>query len=293
MHFRFSLLAHFNAYMIIKKRSNLTISSENVRSVTELLPNTFQQINCSALASESATFEELSIAKNWTYEYLPDHFFHFIKHDERCIFLKRHYGFNEKAMSDEEEEYPLAYGILVHSTVDQVFYMLSSIYQPQNSYCIAVDGNASMAFWRSITYLQNCLPNIIVMKVPPVKWCTKTVLLGVHLCLQQLANSSNNWRYYQYLSGVDLPLRTNHEMVRIFKKLNGSINAEVKPFDPSRLGGLVYCRKIQYLMEPNCSNRAYPQHLVAKRPISLQTVMKLAKFCIFWKKPIVRMRVFG
>lgn len=34
----------------------------------------------------------------------------------------------------------------------------------------------------------------------------------------------------QYLSGADLPLKTNYEMVRIFKKLNGSFNAKVKHF---------------------------------------------------------------
>lgn len=39
----------------------------------------------------------------------------------------------------------------------------------------------------------------------------------------------------QYLSGVDAPLKTNLEMVRIFKALNGTINAEVKDFQRKRL----------------------------------------------------------
>jgi hypothetical protein len=42
---------------------------------------------------------------------------------------------------------------------------------------------------------------------------------------------------FQYLSGVDLPLKTNLEMVRIFKQLNGTINAEVTKFQPERLKG--------------------------------------------------------
>ncbi|KJH42324.1 Core-2/I-Branching enzyme [Dictyocaulus viviparus] len=38
----------------------------------------------------------------------------------------------------------------------------------------------------------------------------------------------------QYLSGVDLPLRTNLEMVRIMKALNGSINSDVERFEQDR-----------------------------------------------------------
>ncbi|VDN02694.1 unnamed protein product [Thelazia callipaeda] len=155
----------------------------------------------------------------------------------RCNFLKTHYGFLEKASSDEELHYSLAYGILVHQNIDQVFYMLSAIYQPQNVYCIAVDGKATQTFWTSINYLKSCLPNITIIKVPVVKWCTYSVLHGVHTCLKNLSKSPYEWQYYQYLSNIDLPLRTNREMVRIFKKLNGSINAEVLKFQPFRLLG--------------------------------------------------------
>ncbi|EYC18183.1 hypothetical protein Y032_0028g1719 [Ancylostoma ceylanicum] len=38
----------------------------------------------------------------------------------------------------------------------------------------------------------------------------------------------------QYLSGTDLPLRTNLEMVRIMKALNGSINTDVEQFEQDR-----------------------------------------------------------
>jgi hypothetical protein len=34
---------------------------------------------------------------------------------------------------------------------------------------------------------------------------------------------------------VDLPLKTNLEMVRIFKQLNGTVNAEVSAFQLDRL----------------------------------------------------------
>ena len=41
--------------------------------------------------------------------------------------------------------------------------------------------------------------------------------------------------FFQYLSGSDLPLKTNFEMVRIFKQLKGTANAEVTEFDQRRL----------------------------------------------------------
>ena len=39
---------------------------------------------------------------------------------------------------------------------------------------------------------------------------------------------------FQYLSGSDLPVRTNLEMVRVMKALNGSINSDVDVFDTDR-----------------------------------------------------------
>uniref|UniRef100_A0A915AEC5 Uncharacterized protein n=1 Tax=Parascaris univalens TaxID=6257 RepID=A0A915AEC5_PARUN len=62
---------------------------------------------------------------------------------------------------------------------------------------------------------------------PAVYHCGSSVLDAVLSCLTKLTLSDHPWKYFQYLSGVDLPLRTNKEMVQIFKRLNGSINAEV------------------------------------------------------------------
>lgn len=45
-------------------------------------------------------------------------------------------------------------------------------------------------------------------------------------CFQHLTFSKHPWRYYQYYSGFDLPLKTNLQMVRIFKQLNGSVIGE-------------------------------------------------------------------
>ncbi|KIH52241.1 hypothetical protein ANCDUO_17658 [Ancylostoma duodenale] len=59
--------------------------------------------------------------------------------------------------------------MLVHKDVAQVLMLLSAIYQPQNQFCIAVDGNSDEKFWRIITELARCYPNIQVFEIPAAK----------------------------------------------------------------------------------------------------------------------------
>ncbi|KAI1699716.1 core-2/I-Branching enzyme domain-containing protein [Ditylenchus destructor] len=46
----------------------------------------------------------------------------------------------------------------------------------------------------------------------------------------------HQWKYFQYLTGFSLPLKTNLEMVRIFKRLKETVNTEVTLFQKDRLG---------------------------------------------------------
>ncbi|KAH7711968.1 CBN-GLY-15 protein [Aphelenchoides avenae] len=119
-----------------------------------------------------------------------------------CQNIKENFAFFDDPLSREESDFPLAYGMLVHENAVQVYLMLSAIYQPLNSYCIAVDGKSSALFMERMNLLAECFPNIYVM----------------------------------YLSGVDLPLKTNLEMVRIFKQMNGSMNVMLEPYPFYRLG---------------------------------------------------------
>ncbi|PIO77610.1 Core-2/I-Branching enzyme [Teladorsagia circumcincta] len=66
------------------------------------------------------------------------------------------------------------------------------------------------------------------------QWGSYGILDNVYQCFKYLAHSKHNWKYYQYLSGSDLPLRTNLEMVRIMKALNGSINSDIDEFEMDR-----------------------------------------------------------
>ncbi|VDK48462.1 unnamed protein product [Anisakis simplex] len=115
-------------------------------------------INCDELASGNVPESIRQKAERWTYDFeMRNPLLDVANRNERCNYLTKQYGFNTVPLSDEENEFPIAYGLLVFRTA------------------------------------------------------------------------------IQYLSGFDLPLKTNREMVRIFKQLNGSFNTEVLHYDYGRL----------------------------------------------------------
>lgn len=157
--------------------------------------------------------------------------------NHKCTQLKAKFPFVDEPLSEEERNFPLAYGMLVYKSAFQVYMMISAIYQPQNIYCILVDEKASKEFKEKMLILTDCFPNIFVMaSVGPVGWCEFGITRSLYNCLRYLTERKHDWKYFQYLSGFDLPLKTNLEMVRIFKQLDGSINMEISLFQPGRLG---------------------------------------------------------
>ncbi|KAE9551435.1 hypothetical protein FO519_005365 [Halicephalobus sp. NKZ332] len=143
--------------------------------------------------------------------------------------------FKKKPLSVEEAEYPIAYGMLVYTGIQQVMYELGSFYQPQNAYCIAVDGRSTRTFMRRIKMLEECFPNIHVFQTTPIEYCKYEILATLWKCVEKLSFSKHPWKYFQYISGVDLPLKTNREMVRIFKALNGSFNIDLMKVELYRI----------------------------------------------------------
>lgn len=152
----------------------------------------------------------------------------------RCDLFRRLFDFFP-TLSKEERQFPLAYAMLVHKDLVQVLMLLSTVYQPQNQFCVAVDGKADRKFWMAINELSNCYPNISVVRAQRVEWCSFEIIEAIFGCIALLANSTVDWKYVQILSGVDAPLKTNLEMVRILTALNGSFNTEISPFERYRL----------------------------------------------------------
>ncbi|KAI1708675.1 core-2/I-Branching enzyme domain-containing protein [Ditylenchus destructor] len=197
--------------------------------------------NCSCLLEESPLPESsahLRKARNWRFSESKFRRALFGPGTvDKCQAIREKLAFPSAPLSEEEGNYSLAYGLLVYKSSMQVYLLLSAIYQPQNVYCIAVDSKASRQFKKDMELLSDCFfDNILIMPTTSdVEWCEFGVARGVFSCLRYLSEMKHDWKYYQYLSGVDLPLKTNLEMVRIFNRLNGTANVEVLRFQKNRL----------------------------------------------------------
>ncbi|CAB3407429.1 unnamed protein product [Caenorhabditis bovis] len=148
--------------------------------------------------------------------------------------FRRFFHFNSVPLSREEAEFPLAYGIVAYKSPIQFLYMLSAFYHPQNVYCIAVGANSKLDFQNLVEDVSKCYPNVYLMKRPEIRWGSFEIINSVYECLEFLATLKVPWKYFQYLSGFDAPLKTNLEMVRIFKALRGSPNFEFKKYEAKR-----------------------------------------------------------
>uniref|UniRef100_A0AC35FK45 Uncharacterized protein n=1 Tax=Panagrolaimus sp. PS1159 TaxID=55785 RepID=A0AC35FK45_9BILA len=195
----------------------------------------FSDIQCDAILSGNS--EAAEKAKQWYFPFQDaSKIWNEIEESyDQCQTLKEFFVFPELPFTVEEAEYPLAYGALVHKDITQVTYLLSSIYRPNNVYAFVVDGKASIDFKRRINILSDCLPNVYVQHTTVVRWCGYEIVRSVFNTVRLLAGLKQQWKYFQYLSGVDLPLKTNLEMTRIFKTLNGAFISEISEFQNRRL----------------------------------------------------------
>lgn len=72
--------------------------------------------------------------------------------------------FPSRPSTEEEAQFPLAYGLLVNGNNSmQVYFLLSAVYQPQNAYCIAIDAKSAELLKDDLEVLGNCFPNIYVI----------------------------------------------------------------------------------------------------------------------------------
>lgn len=97
------------------------------------------------------------------------------------------------------------------------------IYRPQNLYCIHADAKSSAALQRAIRAISSCFSNVFVAsKSIDVHWAEFSLLEAELICLRELFERPVHWHYYVNVMGREFPLRTNQELVKIFKAYNGS-----------------------------------------------------------------------
>lgn len=150
---------------------------------------------------------------------------------QNCSQFLKYRGYILQSMSKEEEEFPVAFSILVYCCPHQVEALLRAIYRPQNYYCIHIDSKCSGTFKKCMRSLADCLPNVfIATKLERVKWGSFGVVAAELSCMKDLLRYKK-WKYLINLTGQEFPLKTNLQIVRILKILNGAndINAKIIP----------------------------------------------------------------
>lgn len=123
--------------------------------------------------------------------------------------------------TQQEREFPIAYGMLLYRDVDQAERLLRAIYRPHNLYCLHVDAKSSRQVQDAVRGLAKCLPNVnLASRQNTVDWGGYSSLTPHFYCMRDVWH--RKWKYYINLTGQEFPLKTNLQIVNILKALNGS-----------------------------------------------------------------------
>uniref|UniRef100_A0A4W6GAE9 Glucosaminyl (N-acetyl) transferase 3, mucin type n=1 Tax=Lates calcarifer TaxID=8187 RepID=A0A4W6GAE9_LATCA len=157
--------------------------------------------------------------------HIPDEYYINATQDCRIFKLSRKYLLFP--LSQEEEDFPLAYSMVVHHKVQNFERLLRAIYAPQNIYCIHVDKKAAASVLSAIKAITSCFPNVfMVSKAVSVVYSAWPRVQADLNCMADLYNASTKWKYFINLCGQDFPLKTNLEIVRALRSLKGGNSLE-------------------------------------------------------------------
>ncbi|XP_039887515.1 beta-1,3-galactosyl-O-glycosyl-glycoprotein beta-1,6-N-acetylglucosaminyltransferase-like [Simochromis diagramma] len=186
--------------------------------------------NCSAiLQGEKEALQQaklLTISKDFQKSIqIPDEYYINATQDCRKFKITRKYI--TFPLSKEEEDFPLAYSIVVHHKLQNFERLLRAIYAPQNIYCVHVDKKAPASVFIAINAITSCFPNVfMVSKTVDVVYAGWTRVQVDLNCMADLYNTSTTWKYFINLCGQDFPLKTNLEIVQALRSLKGGNSLE-------------------------------------------------------------------
>ncbi|NWU94460.1 GCNT3 acetylglucosaminyltransferase, partial [Upupa epops] len=193
----------------------------------ELIPN--RKINCSAVvqgdqaAILQAQLSNLEMA-NKRVPLTPGEYLNMTRD---CSSFRERRRFIEFPLSREEEEFPIAYSMVIHNKIEMFERLLRSLYAPQNIYCIHIDSKAPAAFHEAVRAIVSCFPNVFVAsRLEKVVYASWSRLQADLNCMEDLLQSPVPWHYVLNTCGTDFPIKTNAEIVHALKMLQGRNSME-------------------------------------------------------------------
>lgn len=120
-----------------------------------------------------------------------------------------------RPLSQEEEDYPLAFILTVHKEFELFVRLLRAIYMPQNVYCIHVDAKATTKYQAAVQKLVSCFHNVFLSShSETVTYAGFSRLQADLNCMKDLTKSKIGWRKVVNLCGQDFPVKSNLELVQ-------------------------------------------------------------------------------
>uniref|UniRef100_A0A3P9L219 Glucosaminyl (N-acetyl) transferase 2 (I blood group) n=1 Tax=Oryzias latipes TaxID=8090 RepID=A0A3P9L219_ORYLA len=130
-------------------------------------------------------------------------------------FSNEYLHFITRPLSQEEEDYPLAFIMTIHKDLEMFVRTLRAIYMPQNVYCIHIDAKAPLEYKKVVRGLVGCFENIFLSSQ------SETVTYGGYSrlqadlnCMKDLIRSNVGWKKVVNLCGQDFPIKSNLELVQ-------------------------------------------------------------------------------
>ncbi|XP_075945241.1 beta-1,3-galactosyl-O-glycosyl-glycoprotein beta-1,6-N-acetylglucosaminyltransferase 3-like [Anarhichas minor] len=146
-----------------------------------------------------------------------------------CLSYIENRGFITAPLSEEENDFPIAYSMVIHEKIEMFERLLRAVYAPQNIYCVHVDQKASEEFQKAVEAIISCFPNVfIASRLESVVYASWSRVQADLNCMKDLLNSQVQWRYLLNTCGTDFPIKTNGEMIQAMKALNGRNSMETE-----------------------------------------------------------------
>ncbi|ELU13269.1 hypothetical protein CAPTEDRAFT_43794, partial [Capitella teleta] len=142
-----------------------------------------------------------------------------------CPNFRQSRGYHDHVVTEDERDFPLAFNIITYENAKQTEHLLRAIWRPQNYYCIHVDAK-SPGLHESLSNMASCFDNVALATVShAVTWGHVSVMDAEIACMRDLLKHKK-WKYFLNLTGRDFPIRTNYELVQIFKAYQGANDIE-------------------------------------------------------------------
>ncbi|XP_069078206.1 beta-1,3-galactosyl-O-glycosyl-glycoprotein beta-1,6-N-acetylglucosaminyltransferase 3-like [Pleurodeles waltl] len=199
------------------------------RLYPHLLISPSEGTNCSRIirgdkkALDEAAIQRLEMGR----KYQPITESNYLNQTQDCNHYRASRRFLPVALSRAEEDFPIAYSMVIHDNIEMFERLLRSLYAPQNIYCVHVDAKAPELFLKAVQAIVSCFDNVFVAsKLEKVVYASWSRVQADLNCMEDLLKSPVPWKYLLNTCGTDFPLKTNAEMVRALRVLNGHSSME-------------------------------------------------------------------